>query len=79
MNDSPHILQAFSEGVQQINNIKKHLVGKDIKQLEERLDKKIETVKTDLNKRIDRSNARLNVLIGIGITNIVILIIALFK
>lgn len=86
MNNSKTELYGLSESVQQVFSIKEHLVDKDLEQLERRLNKTIEDVKTDLNKRIDRSEARLKLFIGIAVSigsiatsGIITLIIALLK
>ena len=60
-------LSELSKRVQEIFNIKEHLVDRDLEQLESRLNKKIEDVKTDLNKRMDRSETRLKWFISIAV------------
>ena len=61
-------LSELSEQVQEIFNIKEHLVDKDIEHLESRLNQKIDDVKKDLNQRMDRSETRLKWFIGIAVT-----------
>ena len=60
-------LSEFSERVQEIFNIKEYLVDRDLEQLESRLNKKIDDVKTDLNQRMDRSETRLKWFISIAV------------
>ena len=68
MNDPKIGLSEFSDQVQQVFGIKEHLVDKDLEQLELRLNDKIDEVKTDLNQRMDRSEARLKLFISIAVS-----------
>ena len=86
MNDSKTELSELSEQVNKVFGIKEYLVDKDLEQLELRLNNKIDEVKTDLNQRMDRSEARLKLFISVAVSigsiatsGIVTLIVGLLK
>ena len=67
MNNPSTGLAELSERVQEVFTLKEHLVDRDLEQLEERLNTKIDEVKKDLNLRMDRSEARLKLFVGIAV------------
>ena len=86
MNNPSTGLAELSERVQEVFTLKEHLVDRDLEQLEERLNTKIDEVKKDLNLRMDRSEARLKLFVGIAVSigsiatsGIVALIVGLLK
>ena len=67
MADPKNNFDEMANSVQNIYTIKEHLVDKDLTDLESRLNEKIDTVKTDLSKRMNRSESRLMWFIGVGL------------
>ena len=79
-------LADLSERVQEILSVVEPLFGKDIEQLESRLNEQINDVKKDLNDRIDKSETRLKWFISIAVavgsiatSGIVVLIVSLLN
>ena len=60
MDESRNEIAEIAANVHNISIIKAHLVDKDLVDLELRLNNRIDEVKSDLNKRIDQLDERIN-------------------